>query len=75
MQVRVALALALVLDLLAALLAGEGQQAAEAYKIGLLTLGSDPTWSKFWQKFLEVIRELNYVEGRIPAESSPRTAG
>jgi hypothetical protein len=27
-------------------------------------LGADPAGSGFWQKFLEALRELNYVEGR-----------
>jgi putative ABC transport system substrate-binding protein len=35
-----------------------------AYQVGLLALGADPTRSGFWQKFLEAMRELNYVEGR-----------
>jgi ABC-type uncharacterized transport system substrate-binding protein len=35
-----------------------------AYQAGLLTLGADPTRSGFWQKFLEAMSELNYVEGR-----------
>jgi len=52
------------LALLAAPLAAEGQQAGKVYKIGLLTLGSDPTRWGFWQKVLEAMRELNYVEGR-----------
>jgi len=45
-------------------LAPEAQQAASVYQIGLLTLGSDPTRSEFWQKFLQAMHELNYVEGR-----------
>jgi hypothetical protein len=36
------------------------------YKIGLLTLGSHPTRSGFWQRFLEAMRELNYVGGSPP---------
>ncbi len=42
----------------------EAQQAAPVYRVGLLTLGSDPTRSGFWQKFMEAMRELDYVEGR-----------
>jgi len=34
------------------------------YQVGLVTLGADPARSGFWQKFLEAMRELNYVEGR-----------
>ena len=33
------------------------------YKVGLLTLGSDPAASGFWQRFLDAMRELEYVEG------------
>src|SRR5512132_2560893 len=40
------------------------QQPKKLYQVGLLTLGADPTRSGFWQKFLEAMRELNYVEGR-----------
>jgi putative ABC transport system substrate-binding protein len=40
------------------------QQPEKLYQVGLLTLGTDPTRSGFWQKFLEAMRELNYVEGR-----------
>ena len=50
--------------LLAAPGAADGQQPGEVYKIGLLTLGADPRRSPFWQKFLEAMRELNYVESR-----------
>jgi putative ABC transport system substrate-binding protein len=34
------------------------------YKLGILTLGTDPARSGFWQRFLEAMRELDYVEGR-----------
>ena len=44
-----------------------GQSAAQPrgrlYKIGILTLGSDPARSGFWQRFLDAMRELRYVEG------------
>ena len=40
------------------------QEPAKAYRVGLLTLGSDPARSGFWQRFLEAMRALNYVEGR-----------
>jgi putative tryptophan/tyrosine transport system substrate-binding protein len=50
--------------LLAAPFVAEAQQVERAYQVGLLTLGADPTRSGFWQKFLEAMRELNYVEGR-----------
>jgi len=52
------------LVLLAAPLTAEGQEAGKVYKVGLLTLGADPTRSPFRQKVLEAMRELKYVEGR-----------
>ena len=39
-------------------------EAQRVYRVGLLTLGGDPARSPFWQKFLDAMRELNYVEGR-----------
>jgi hypothetical protein len=59
-----ALSIVIAVLLLAAALAAETQPAQRAYRVGLLTLGADPTRSPFWQKFLEAMRELNYVEGR-----------
>jgi putative ABC transport system substrate-binding protein len=59
------LAVALVsLALLVAPVGADAQPVGKVYQIGLLTLGSDPTRSGFWQRFLEAMRELNYVEGR-----------
>ena len=60
----IGLAVALTVSLILAPLAAGAQQVERAYQIGLLTLGADPTRSGFWQKFLEAMRELNYVEGR-----------
>src|SRR3989454_8871126 len=54
----------LTLGTLSVPLAAGAQQAERAYQVGLLTLGADPARSGFWQKFLEAMRELNYVEGR-----------
>ena len=54
----------LTLGTLSVALAAGAQQVERAYQVGLLTLGADPTRSGFWQKFLEAMRELNYVEGR-----------
>ena len=54
----------LTLGTLSVALAAGAQQVERAYQVGLLTLGADPTRSGFWQKFLEGMRELNYVEGR-----------
>ena len=56
--------LAVVLALTMAPCVAEAQQAGKVYQVGLLTLGSDPTRSGFWQRFLEAMRELDYVEGR-----------
>src|SRR5262249_38148923 len=39
-------------------------QEERTFTVGLLTLGADPSRSGFWQKFMESMRELNYVEGR-----------
>jgi ABC-type uncharacterized transport system substrate-binding protein len=59
------LAVALVsLVLLVPPVGADAQPVGKVYQIGLLTLGSDPTRSGFWQRFLEAMRELNYVEGR-----------
>src|SRR5207245_115618 len=60
----IGLAVMLTVGLFAAPFVIEAQQAGMVYQVGLLTLGSDPTRSGFWQKFLEAMRELNYVEGR-----------
>jgi putative ABC transport system substrate-binding protein len=50
--------------LLAIALSVEAQPPQRVYRVGLLTLGGDPAHSPFWQKFLNAMRELNYVEGR-----------
>ena len=60
----IGLAVILTVGLFAVPFVIEAQQAGMVYQVGLLTLGSDPTRSGFWQKFLEAMRELNYVEGR-----------
>jgi hypothetical protein len=49
--------------LLARLLAAEAQPAEKVYRIGLLTLASDPS-SPLWLNFLAAMRQRNYVEGR-----------
>src|SRR5262249_20711223 len=51
------------LSALVAPLTGQAQQAERVYRVGLLTLGADPSRSGFWQRFLEAMHELNYVEG------------
>ena len=54
----------LALSLTLAPFAVGAQEAGRVYQLGLLTLGTDPMRSGFWQKFLEAMRELDYVEGR-----------
>jgi len=54
----------LVASLACAPLAVGAQGTGRVYQLGLLTLGTDPMRSGFWQKFLEAMRELDYVEGR-----------
>ena len=61
---RIGLAVVLAGSCVLTALAPDAQPAASVYQIGLLTLGSDPTRSEFWQKFLQAMHELNYVEGR-----------
>jgi len=60
----IGLAVILTVSLILAPLAAGTQRVERAYQVGLLTLGADPTRSGFWQKFLEAMSELNYVEGR-----------
>ena len=47
----------------AAPLATEAQQAGKVWRIGLVSIGSDPARPVAWQPFLEAMRELGYVEG------------
>jgi len=60
----IGLAVILALSLLATPFAARAQETGRVYQVGLLTLGTDPMRSGFWQRFLEAMRELNYVEGR-----------
>jgi len=34
------------------------------YHVGILSIGSDPTWRIPWKPFTEAMSELGYVEGR-----------
>ncbi|HEY7251019.1 MAG TPA: ABC transporter substrate-binding protein [Methylomirabilota bacterium] len=43
---------------------GRAQPAGKAYRVGFLSLGGSPTSTGIWQRFLDEMRELNYVEGR-----------
>jgi hypothetical protein len=60
----IGLAVLITLSLALALLEAGAQEAGRVHQIGLVTLGTDPMRSGFWKKFLEAMRELNYVEGR-----------
>ena len=60
----IGLAVVLTLSLTFVPLAVGAQETGRAYQLGLLALGTDPIRSGFWQKFLEAMRELHYVEGR-----------
>jgi putative ABC transport system substrate-binding protein len=50
--------------LLASPLAAEAQPAGKVYRVGLVSIGSDPARAAQWQPFYDAMRELNYVEGR-----------
>ena len=50
--------------LIAAPLAARAQSAGKVHHVGLLSIGSDPTWRIPWKPFVEAMSELGYVEGR-----------
>jgi hypothetical protein len=50
--------------LLVAPLAAQAQPAAKVYQVGLLSIGSDPTWRIPWKPFVEAMSGLGFVEGR-----------
>jgi putative ABC transport system substrate-binding protein len=54
----------LTLSLLMAPLAGHAQPAGKVYQVGLLGLGSGPTWRTSWAPFLESMQALHYIEGQ-----------
>jgi len=58
---RIGLLLTLSLLLVPSFIAAQEER---TYKVGLLTLGADPSRSGFWREFLDAMRELNYAEGR-----------
>ena len=60
----IGLAVVLALSLALAPLAVKAQEAGKVYRVGYVTLGSQPTQSGLWRSFLDAMRELNYVEGR-----------
>ena len=51
-------------SLLAAPLAAEAQPAGKVFQVGLLSIGTDPTWRILWKPFIEAMSGLGYVEGR-----------
>ena len=61
-QIRLAVVLAVSLTL--APLAAEAQQRGKMYHVGYVSLGAHPEQSGLWQKILEALRALNYVEGQ-----------
>jgi putative ABC transport system substrate-binding protein len=50
--------------LIAAPLAARAPSAGKVHHVGLLSIGSDPTWRIPWKPFVEAMSELGYVEGR-----------
>ena len=60
---RAPLTVSLVLSILAVPLVAEGQ-AGKVWRIGLVSIGSDPAQPVAWQPFVEAMRKLGYVEGR-----------
>jgi putative tryptophan/tyrosine transport system substrate-binding protein len=61
-QIRLVVVLAVSLAL--APLAAEAQQRGKMYHVGYVSLGAHPEQSGLWQKILEALRALNYVEGQ-----------
>ena len=61
-QIRLAVVLAISLAL--APLAAGAQQRGKMYHVGYVSLGAHPEQSGLWQKILEALRTLNYVEGQ-----------
>jgi len=58
------LVVVLAVSLALAPLAAEAQQRGKMYHVGLVTLGAHPEQHGMWQKLLEALRALNYVEGQ-----------
>ena len=50
--------------LLGLLPGGRAQEAKRVYRVGLLSIGTDPAQTGRWQAFIDAMRELGYVEGR-----------
>ena len=45
-------------------LAVEAQSPGKVYRVGIVSIGSDPKQPLTWEPFLDAMRELGYVEGR-----------
>ena len=60
---RIALAVGLALNVLAAPFAAEAQEAGRVYKIGVLPPGPISPRVHLWNAFRQGLRELGYVEG------------
>src|SRR5262245_28805168 len=56
--------LAAILGIVLAPLVSEAQPAGKVYHVGFVTLGAHPTQHGLWQKLLEAMRALNYMEGQ-----------
>jgi hypothetical protein len=52
------------MSLLAAPIAAGAQPTEKVWRIGLVSVGTDPARPVRWQPFVETMRELGYVEGR-----------
>jgi putative ABC transport system substrate-binding protein len=61
---QIGLAGVLAVSLCLAPLAAGAQQRGKIYHVGFLTLGAHPDQHGMWQKLLEALRALNYVEGQ-----------
>ncbi len=71
----VALAVVVAARLLAPPVAAEAQTREKVWRIGLVSVGSDPAQPARWQPFVEAMRELGYVEGRNLAVQSTFAKG
>ncbi|HEV8141306.1 MAG TPA: hypothetical protein VGQ77_00490, partial [Methylomirabilota bacterium] len=60
---RIALAVGLALNVLAAPFAAEAQEAGRVYQIGVLPPGPISPRMHLWNAFRQGLRELGYVEG------------
>ena len=61
---RASLPWLVVASLLCAASVAQAQPAGKTYRVGVLTIGTDPKNATSMDPFFEAMRELNYVEGR-----------